>query len=55
MINKIFILFFGVLLFSSVQGWSKDYYISNSGSDSNDGFTELTAWKTLDKLNKEIM
>ena len=54
MINKIFILFFGVLLFSSVQGWSKDYYISNSGSDSNDGFTEQTAWKTLDKLNKEM-
>lgn len=29
----------------------RDYYISNTGSDTNDGLTADTAWKTLSRLN----
>ena len=30
---------------------SKNYYISNTGDDNNDGLTESTPWKTIDHLN----
>jgi len=40
-----------LLLLVPVYGLAKDYYISNSGNDSNNGTTPGTAWRTIDKLN----
>jgi len=31
-----------------------DYYVSNDGSDSNDGLTTLTPWRTVGKVNSEL-
>ncbi len=31
----------------------RTFYISNSGSDSNNGFSESTPWKTISKLNNQ--
>ena len=32
--------------------WATEYYVDSlSGSDANDGMTESTAWKSLDKVN----
>lgn len=35
----------------STDGATVVYYVSNTGNDSNDGLTEATAWKTLNKVN----
>lgn len=35
-------------------GFATIYYVSNSGNDSNDGLTEQTAWKTLNKVNTKM-
>jgi uncharacterized repeat protein (TIGR02059 family) len=40
-----------VLMSLSVSLSATTYYVSNSGSDSNDGKTETTAWKTISKIN----
>ena len=29
------------------------YYVSNSGDDSNDGLSKETAWKTIDRVNRD--
>lgn len=44
--NKIFLLFF-LLIFSFLK--CEIYYVSPSGDNSNDGKTEKTAWKTIDR------
>ena len=36
---------------SSATSASKTYYVSNSGSDANDGLTTSTPWKTIGKVN----
>ncbi|MFU8815354.1 MAG: hypothetical protein ACNA7W_08405, partial [Pseudomonadales bacterium] len=30
------------------------YYVSNAGSDSNNGLTPATAWKTVNKVNSTV-
>lgn len=40
-----------ILLFISLGANATNYYVSNSGSDSNDGLTTATAWQTLSKVN----
>ena len=49
--NLIFIFFF--LLAFAAPCFSKNYYVSSStGNDNNEGLTEVTAWKTLNKVSK---
>ena len=36
------------------SAFATEYYVSNSGNDSNNGLTEQTAWKTLDKVNAKM-
>ena len=38
-------------LFLSLSSQAQDYYVSNSGSDSNNGFSTQTAFKSLAKIN----
>ena len=42
-----------LLIFTSISiiGKSTVYYISNSGSDTNNGLSTTTPWKTIDKVN----
>lgn len=45
---------YGVLFFLwllPASGMATDYYISNSGNDSNTGTTPANAWRSIDKLN----
>lgn len=44
------ILICTMILISST-GWATTYYISNSGSDSNNGQSTSTPWKTISKIN----
>lgn len=39
-----------ILIFAALQSGAKNYYISASGSDNNNGTSQQTSWKTLDKL-----
>jgi hypothetical protein len=39
------------ILFWAYAANATNYYISNSGNDSNDGLTTATAWQTLSKVN----
>lgn len=36
---------------NTIKAKGKTYYISNNGSDDNDGLSEKTAWATIEKLN----
>lgn len=40
------------LLLSSPSVSGRSYYISNQGSDANNGNTETTSWKSMDKINQ---
>ncbi|MCA0932640.1 right-handed parallel beta-helix repeat-containing protein [Lutimonas saemankumensis] len=41
------------LFMMSLSLQATEYFVSNSGSDSNDGLSPETAWKTLNKVNLE--
>ena len=41
-----------LFLFCTSLGNATNYYVSNSGSDSNAGTTPETAWQTISKVNK---
>lgn len=40
-----------ILFLISVAYGQTNYYVANTGSDSNDGLTTATAWQTLSKVN----
>ena len=44
-------LLFTLIVHLSMAGFATTYYISNSGSDSNNGNSTSTAWKSLTKVN----
>jgi hypothetical protein len=44
-------LFLFVLIAFGLTANATNYYVSNSGNDSNNGTDPSTAWKTLDKVN----
>ncbi|SEJ03001.1 Por secretion system C-terminal sorting domain-containing protein [Dyadobacter koreensis] len=46
-----YIILMTQLLFSTVVYSQVNYYVSESGSDQNDGLTTNTPWKTIDKVN----
>ena len=46
------ILIFLMLISTNAQ--AKNYYISSSGNNSNDGLTETTAWQTIAKVNSFV-
>lgn len=53
--KKINSIFIALLLFSSSSGlYAQNYYIANSGNDNNDGMTETTPWKSLNRLNQAM-
>ena len=41
----------GLSLFSVAQAGT-NYYVSEAGSDRNDGLSEVTPWKSLSKVGK---
>ena len=49
LLQKIFFLI--ILLSISIVGKTTVYYISNGGSDTNNGLSAASPWKTLDKVN----
>ncbi|MEO8962303.1 MAG: hypothetical protein ABI325_10495, partial [Ginsengibacter sp.] len=46
--KTLFVLLFGIFCLNAT---AKDYYISNSGNDSNSGTVVSSPWQTLNKLN----
>lgn len=52
--RKLFTLhFLLVLLFSSITSFAQTtYYVSTSGSDSNNGKSQASPWKSINKVNK---
>ncbi len=46
----LFSAIFSILLGTAVAN-AQDYYVSNSGSDSNSGMSQEKPWKTVDKVN----
>ena len=46
--KRVFLLFIGILLMTCCTA---TYYVSNSGSDSNDGKSKSSSWQTLGKVN----
>lgn len=51
MIKKVLLYIFWCLL-STAPVFATNYYVdATAGDDSNNGFTELSAWKTLSKIN----
>lgn len=54
-LNKhVFLILFVVGLYFTDDAYCTNYYLSNSGSDSNIGTSESSPWKTIDKLNVEL-
>lgn len=47
---KFFLLFF-LVFFLGINAQATDYYVSMYGSDSNNGLSTSTPWKSLNKLN----
>ena len=47
-------LIYIVIILLGYNGYSQNYYVSNNGNDKNNGLTDGTSWKTLDKVNKEM-
>jgi parallel beta-helix repeat protein len=52
LIMKKLLMVFMVMLHISV--FAKQYYVSNTGNDNNDGLTPQTAWKTIAKVNSKM-
>lgn len=52
--KKIFMLLsvISLLWLSSIGVQAATYYISNEGNDTNDGLTENTPWRTIEKVNQ---
>ena len=46
------LLLFCIFLFSAL-GHATNYYVSNNGNDNNDGLSEFSSWKTIEKVNLE--
>lgn len=44
-------LLLSLMVLLSLMGYSVTYYVSNSGSDTNNGTSASTPWKTLSKVN----
>jgi hypothetical protein len=53
MVKKILslIIFASTLLINPINSFAQDYYVSNSGDDSNFGISEKSPWKTISKVN----
>ena len=49
--RSIAVFFLTVVLTISYTANAKNYYVSNTGNDNNDGFTISTPWKTLIKVS----
>jgi len=49
--KNIFRVIFFLLSFNAL---ATNFYVSNSGNDSNDGLSEATSWKTLSKVNSSM-
>ena len=47
-------LIYIIIILLGYNGFSQDYYVSKNGNDKNNGRSESTSWKTLDKVNKEM-
>jgi len=53
--RKIYSTFIALLLLNlSSSLYAQSYYIANEGNDSNDGISEATPWKSLNRLNQAI-
>jgi hypothetical protein len=52
--NFMFVTALILIVFSFTITAQKNYYVSNSGEDSNNGLSESAAWKTIDKVNTEM-
>ncbi len=48
------ILLFFIAFIITVNSYSRDFYVSNSGNDNNDGLSESSPWKSIEKVNSEI-
>jgi type IX secretion system substrate protein len=48
--NKILLI---VIMLLSYSAFSKDYFVSTTGNDNNDGLTEATAWRTINFAAKK--
>ncbi len=42
------------LIFIPIISFSTNYYISNSGNDTNNGTSKFTAWQSIEKVNAEM-
>ncbi len=49
---RIFLWMF--IMFINISLFGRNYYVSTLGNDNNDGLTEQTAWKTIEKVNTEM-
>lgn len=47
-------IIFTILILISVKAHATNYYVDNSGSDSNPGTSPATAWQTISKINSSI-
>jgi hypothetical protein len=52
--NSRFFTLLILLHFGFGQVLSKNYYLSNEGSDTNDGLFSTTPWKSIDRINLEL-
>ena len=43
-----------LFLLITINAFTRNYYVSASGNDLNDGLSEKTAWKTIAKVNAEM-
>ncbi|MFY9397995.1 MAG: right-handed parallel beta-helix repeat-containing protein [Desulfomonilia bacterium] len=46
-----YVLFTSLFVLVATTGWTATYYVSNSGSDSNNGLSTSSPWKTISKVN----
>ena len=44
-----------LFLFNSLAAHAESYYVSNDGSDTQDGLSPETAWQSLERVNQETM
>ncbi|HAH23620.1 MAG TPA: hypothetical protein DCL77_07670 [Prolixibacteraceae bacterium] len=49
LVKRTFLVFIGILF--TMMSYSATYYVSNSGSDSNNGQSENNSWQTLARVN----
>lgn len=50
----VFLIFCTNFIIDTVSADSNSYYVANDGSDSRDGMSPATAWKTISKVNTEF-